>query len=161
MAPEDITIFVGDDYNSQELFTDDTFSKHASGISPKTFSSIGFTQSPHGLINIRNNHILTNVNFSDKVVHIWDKNRDPEDDEVVPLDRAYTYDRMIISPTCLTDKNSFNRIRGYSRYLRTFKNKKRVVNTMVYPTTSYEMVTHDLINEKGDKKVLFVIEDMF
>ena len=36
VAPEDITMFIGDDYNSQELFTDDTFLKHASGLSPKT-----------------------------------------------------------------------------------------------------------------------------
>ena len=47
------------------------------------------------------------------MVYILDKMRDAEDDEVVPLDRAYTFDRLIISPTGLSDKEAFNRIRGY------------------------------------------------
>jgi hypothetical protein len=75
------------------------------------------------------------------MVYIWDKNRDTEDDEVVPLDRAYTYDRIIVSPTCLSDKDSRNRIRGYTRYLRNSKNQKRVVNPIINPTSSYELIT--------------------
>ena len=42
MDPEDITIFIGDDYLAQEIHTDDSILKHATGISHKTFSTVGF-----------------------------------------------------------------------------------------------------------------------
>ena len=79
----------------------------------------------------------------------------------VPQDRAYTYDKLILSPTCLSDKSAVNRIRGYQRYLRTEKNKKRVVNPISYPSTSFDLITSELINKSDPATLLFVNEDLY
>ena len=45
---------------------------------------------------------------------MWDKNPKVEQDgDVEVQDKAYTYEKLIVSPTYLTDKDAFKRIRGY------------------------------------------------
>lgn len=63
--PEDITIFTYDDVKTDTTFTEQTFTKHASGLSHKTYEEFGF-QSPHPLINVRNNYILTHMDLKKK-----------------------------------------------------------------------------------------------
>ena len=101
------------------------------------------------------------MNLKDRKVFIWDKNRDPEDDHHVPLDRAYTFDRLILSPTCLSDKSALTRIRGYQRYLRTDINSKRLVNPLTYPSSSYSLIQHLLAPNTAPSTLLFVNEDLY
>ena len=101
------------------------------------------------------------MNLKDRKVFIWDKNRDPEDDHHVPLDRAYTFDKLILSPTCLSDKSAFTRIRGYQRYLRTDMNSKRLVNPLTHPSSSYSLIQHLLASYTAACSLLFINEDLY
>lgn len=95
--PSDVTFFVGD-IASQEVFSEDTFRQHATGISPKCYSHIGF-KAPHQLNGVRPNFKLTNVSLNDHAVFFWDSNNQVDS----PNDQKYTFEKLIACPQ-LSDK---------------------------------------------------------
>lgn len=75
-------------------------------------------------------------------------------------DDAYTYDKLILSPTTLADTPAKSSIRGYINNLQlpASRKSKTVINPLVYPSTSYDYLTKNLDKTVNKANLLFVNE---
>jgi hypothetical protein len=79
--------------------------------------------------------MLTKIEPENKRVYLWER---PDDTSELdnPLDRAYSYDTLIITPEPSSDRDARLSLRGYDRWLK----KGTVVAPLFHPTRSYELV---------------------